>query len=212
MFRINFRDQQRHQRIHPVIPRIAQHHVPGRRKIRFRLSRNRRIQRRKNQLWSHSRLQLFHRQLRRRSRNRRRQSPRQISVAFARRTLARRQPRSLEPRMSFEQRNKLLPDRPRRSQNPYLNFGLGMHVFSWAQHCCPFFDFTGHLPPPPSPNSVPVPVAQDLPAGPPPGPSNSRSPATAESKYPPTPTAPALPPESKHASSSPDGTVATSLR
>src|SRR6202167_2041029 len=51
MIGIHFWNQKWHERIHAMISRIAHYHMPCGREFGFYLSRDRRIQRRKNQLW-----------------------------------------------------------------------------------------------------------------------------------------------------------------
>ena len=133
-----------------MVARIAYHDVPGRGKFHFRFARNRRIQRRKYQLWTRSRLQRFHRKSRRVLRQFRRQTPGQIAVTFTRRTLACCQPRNAKPWMISEQRDELLPHGSRRAQNSHINFRGLRPRRPRVRRCLDSRCLSGHWPQPPS--------------------------------------------------------------
>jgi hypothetical protein len=123
VFRIYFRNHQRDKRIHPVIPRVADHVVPGRSKSPFRVPCSGRVQHRKNHVRRTARFQRFQLPVGNAIRNFSRQPPRQFSIPVSRRTLACGQPRGLKPRMVLEKRNQLLPHHTRRAKHTYFDFG-----------------------------------------------------------------------------------------
>ena len=119
---VDLGDEERHQRIHPVVARVADDDVPGGGEGAFDLAGHRGVEAREHDLRSAARRAGLDHAGRGGVGNRRGQAPgRHAAVGLALRALAGRQPGEVEPRMRGQAGHELLPDHSRGTQDTDVN-------------------------------------------------------------------------------------------
>src|SRR5439155_11815985 len=114
---VHLRDEERHERIHTVIARVADHEPSRAGERRLRLSGDGGVERGEHEGRRGVRLDPGDNEIVRERRPRRHDSPRDLGVAAAGRAIACRDPRQPEPRMLGEQRHEVLTDDARGAEN-----------------------------------------------------------------------------------------------
>ena len=119
---VHFGDEQRHERVHAEVARVADDDVAGGSEGAFHLARHRRVETREHNLWGPAGSARVHRAAGGLGRHRRGQTPRRgVAVGLALRSLARRQPHRLEPWVTRETHDEMLTDDAGGAEHTYFD-------------------------------------------------------------------------------------------